>query len=81
MSPKSDQATDASAPSKNTFMKDTMDAIHASTEALEVVTGQLRNALDDEKDTTILQADVLRAVSEHVSLVVSLSLALGSPRG
>jgi hypothetical protein len=76
MSPTTKQNTDASTPGKGNFMSDVMKAMAISAEKLETISSKLRNAIEDDTDQTILQADVLRATAELVGLVVRTSRIL-----
>ena len=57
-------------------MSDVMKAMAISAEKLETISSKLRNAIEDDTDQTILQADVLRATAELVGLVVRTSQIL-----
>ena len=68
MSSKNTQNTD----DKPQFMKNTMEAIVASTRTLKEATSRLRDAIEYVEDQTLLQAEVLSTVQKHVDLLVSL---------
>ncbi|KAF9066417.1 hypothetical protein BDP27DRAFT_1423804 [Rhodocollybia butyracea] len=63
MSTRTDQNAD-SASQKGKFMASAMKSIQAAAEQLELTSGKLCNAIEDDADQTILQADVLRATAE-----------------
>jgi hypothetical protein len=68
MSSKNTQNNDDN--TKASFMKNTMEAIAASTGTLKDATSRLRNAVDYDEDQTLLQAEVLSAAGKHAGLLV-----------